>query len=80
MAAIALVPWGTGGLWAQPLGGHERLASAAPDEEAAAAAAQPRTEADGDEAADGEAERPLLRGAGGGADAHGKGQVRLRYH
>ena len=79
VAAIALVPWGTGGLWAQPLGEHERIATAAPDEEAADEAAQPRTEADERDAADGGAERPLLRESGWGADEHGKSQVRVWY-
>ena len=77
MAALGLVPWGTGGLWAQPVREQERVAAPAPDEEAAAAAAQPRAGEDGDEAAGGGAERPLLREAGEGAREHGKGQVRV---
>lgn len=79
VAAIALVPWGTGGLWAQPLGEHERVATAAPDEEAADEAPLPQTEVGGNAAADGEAERPLLREAGWGADEHGKSRVRVWY-
>ena len=77
VAAIALVPWGTGGLWAQPLGEDERTAAAAPDAEAAVEAALPQTEVSGNAAADGEAERPLLREEGWGADEHGKRQARV---
>ncbi|KAK9836313.1 hypothetical protein WJX81_004629 [Elliptochloris bilobata] len=71
VSATALVPWGTGGLWAVPAGELSPRDAAAPDEAAAEEAARLRRE--GQEVADGEAERPLLREADSTAE-QGKGQ------
>ena len=77
VAAIALVPWGSGGLWAVPASEHAPAATPAAGEAADEEATPAHEERQAP--AEGEAERPLLTDAADGcldsADAHAKVQA-----
>lgn len=81
VAAIALVPWGSGGLWAVPASEHAPAAAPAAGEAADEEATPARDEREAP--AEGEAERPLLTDAADGrmdsADALAKVQALAKH-